>query len=65
MGAQGPRMDLKSCNITVGMSQSMDLRRKAARGEEEMSQSTLRHSKGKEGYEERESVIVGKVSSLE
>ena len=55
MGAQGPRMDLKSCNITMGMSQSMDLRRKAARGEEEMSQSTLRHSKWERESEERES----------
>ena len=73
MGAEGPRMDLKSCNITVGMSQSMDLRRKAARGEEEMSQSTLRHSKWeweseereRERERERELVVIGEVSSLE
>ena len=38
-------MELKSRNITMGMSRSTDSRRKAARGEEEMSQSTLRHSK--------------------
>ena len=54
MGAQGPRMDLKSCNITVGMSQSTNPRRKATRGEEEMSESTLRHSKWEKESEERE-----------
>ena len=35
------------------------------RGEEGMSQKTLRRSRSKEGYEERESVIIGEVSSLE
>ena len=53
MGARGPRMDLKSCNITVGMSQSTDSRRKAARGEEEMSQSTLKHSKWEQESKEK------------
>ena len=47
-------MDLKSCSITVGMSSSMGPRRKAARGKEEMSQGTLRHSKWKRESEERE-----------
>ena len=69
MGAEGPRMDLKSCNITVGMSQSTNPRRKAARGEEEMSESTLRHSKwereSEERERERESMIIGEISSLE
>ena len=45
MGARGPKMNLKSCSMTVGMSQSTGLRRKDARGKEEMSQSTLRDSK--------------------
>ena len=58
-------MDLKSCNITVGMSRSTDLRRKAAQGEEEMSQSTLRHSKSEQESEERESVVIREISSLE
>ena len=65
MGARGPRMDLKSCSITVGMSQSMGPRRKAARGKEEMSQGTLRHSKWKQESEERERVVIGEVFSLE
>ena len=30
VGAQGPRMDLKSCNMTVGMSQSTGPKRKDA-----------------------------------
>ena len=54
-------MDLKSCNITVGMSRSTDLRRKAAQGEEEMSQSTLRHSKSEQESEERESVVIREI----
>ena len=58
-------MDLKSCNIIVGMPQSMDLRRKATREEEEMSQSTLRHSKSEQESEERESVVIREISSLE
>ena len=48
-------MDLKNCSIIVGMSQSMGPRRKAARGKEEMSQGTLRHSKWERESEERES----------
>ena len=44
MGARGLKMNLKSCSMTVGMSQSTGLRRKDARGKEEMSQSTLRDS---------------------
>ena len=39
-------------------------RRKVTRGEEGMSHRTLRRSRLKKGYEERESVIVGEVSSL-
>ena len=62
-------MDMKSCHITVGMPRSMDPRRKGARGEEEMSQSTLKHSKwereSKERERERESVVIGEISSLE
>ena len=48
-------MDLKSCRITVGMSQSVGPRRKDARGKKEMSQSTLRDSKWERKSEERES----------
>ena len=45
MGAREPRMDLKSCSIIRGMSQSTGLRRKIVRGKEEISQGTQRHSK--------------------
>ena len=45
MGAREPRMDLKSCSIIGGMSQSMGPRRKVVQGKEEMSQGTQRHSK--------------------
>ena len=48
-------MDLKSCDMTMGMSQSTGLRRKDIRGKEEMSQSTLRDSKWERESEERES----------
>ena len=65
VGARRPRMDVKSCNISVGMPQSMDSRKKAAQGEEEMSQSTLRHSKREKESEERELVIIWKISSLD
>ena len=67
MGARGPKMNLKSCNMTVGMSQSTGPRRKDARGKEEMSQSTLRDSKWEREFEEREReiVVIGKVSGLE
>ena len=44
-GAREPRMDLKSCSIIGGMSQSMGPRRKVVQGKEEMSQGTQRHSK--------------------
>ena len=37
VGARGPRMKLKSCNIGVGMPQAMGSRRKVTRGEEGMS----------------------------
>ena len=53
MGVQGPRMDLKSCSIIVGMSQSMGPRRKVARGKEEISQGTPRHSKWEQEFEDR------------
>ena len=56
MGARGPRIDLKSCSIIVGVSQSTGLRRKATRGKEEMSQGTLRHSKWEQESEERERI---------
>jgi len=46
-------MDLKSCSMTVGMSQSTGSRKIDARGKEEMSQSTLRASK-RERERERE-----------
>ena len=46
-------MDLKSCNITVGMLRSTDLRRQATREEEEMSQSTLKHSKWEQESKEK------------
>ena len=65
MGARGPRMKLKSCNIGVGMPWATGSRRKVTRGEEGMSHRTLRCSRWKEGYEERESMIIGEVSNLE
>ena len=65
VGAQGPRMKLKSCSIGVGVPQAKGSRRKVTRGEEGMSHRTLSRSRLKEGYEERESVIIGEVSSLE
>ena len=67
MGARGPKMNLKSCSMTVGMSQSTGLRRKDARGKEEMSQSILRDSKWEResGERERESAAIGEVSGLE
>jgi len=49
----------------MGMLQSTGSRREVTQGEEGMSQRTLRHSRWKEGCEERESVIIGEVSSLE
>ena len=49
-------MDLKNCNIIVGVSQSMGPRRKATRGKEETSQGTLRHSKWEQEFEERERI---------
>ena len=58
-------MKLKSCSIGVGMPWAMDPRRKVTLGEEGMSHRTLRHSRLKEGYEEREFVIIVEVSSLE
>ena len=62
-------MDMKSCHIIVRMPQSMDPRRKGARGEEEMSQSTLWHCKWEQESEEREReselVTIGEISSLE
>ena len=70
MGARGPKMNLKSCSMTVGMSQSTGLRRKDARGKEEMSQSTLRDSerereREREKERERESMVIGEVFGLE
>ena len=41
-------MDLKSCNMTMGMAQFTGLRGKDARGKEEMSQSTLKGLQEKE-----------------
>ena len=41
VGARGPRMKLKDCRIGVGMPRATGLRKKAARGKEEMSQVTL------------------------
>ena len=58
VGAHRPTMDLKSCNISVGMPRSTDSRKKAAQGEEEMSQSTLKHSKREQESEERELVVI-------
>ena len=54
MGAQGPRIDMKSCHIIVRMPRSTDPRRKGPRGEDEMSQSTLWHCKWERESEERE-----------
>ena len=65
VGAQGPRKKLKSCSISVGMPQPTGPRKEVTRREEGMSQRTLRRSRWKEGYEERESVIIGEVSSME
>ena len=58
-------MKLKSCSIRMGMLRSTDPRREVTRGKEGMSQKTLRRSRWKEGYGERESVIIREVSSLE
>ena len=58
-------MKLKSCNIGVGMPRATSPMRKVTRGEEGMNHRTLRRSKLKKGYEERESVIIEEVSSLE
>ena len=58
-------MKLKSCSIGVGMPRAMGPRRKVTKGEEGMSHRTLSRSRLKEGYEERESMIIGEVSSLE
>ena len=49
-------MDLKNCNMTVGMSQSTGPKRKDARGKEEMSQSTLKDSKWERESKEKERV---------
>ena len=57
-------MKLKSCNIGVGMPWATGLRRMVTRGEEGMSHRTLKRSRLKEEYEEREFVIIGEVSSL-
>ena len=65
VGTWGPRTKLKSYNISVGMSWSMGPRREVTQGKEGMSKRTLRRSRWKEGYEERESVIIGEVSNLE
>ena len=40
VGARGPMMKLKSCNIGVGMPRATGPRKKAARGKEELSQDT-------------------------
>ena len=58
-------MKLKSCNIGVGMPRATSPMRKVTRGKEGMNHRTLRRSRWKEGYEEKESVIIGEVSSLE
>ena len=58
-------MKLKSCSIGAGMPRATSPRRKVTRGEEGMSQRTLRHSKWEEGFEERETVVIGEVSRLE
>ena len=58
-------MKLKSYSISVGMPRSMGPRREVTQGEEGMSQRTQRHSKWKEGYEEKEPVIIREVSSLQ
>ena len=65
VGARGPRMKFKSCSLSVGMLQPIGSRKEVTRGEEGMIQRTVRHSRWKEGYEERESVIIGEVYSLE
>ena len=49
-------MDLKSCGMTVGMSQPTGPRRKDTRGKEDMSQSTLRDSKWEQKSKERERI---------
>ena len=65
VGARGPMMNLKSCNVSAGMPRAMRPRRNVTRGEEGMRHRTLKRSKWREGYEEREFVIIGEVSSLE
>ena len=65
VGARGPMMKLKSCSIGLGMPRATSPNRKVTRGDEGMSHRTLRCSRWREGYEEREFVIIGEVSSLE
>ena len=65
MGAWGLRMKLKSCDTGEGMPRATGLRRKVIRGEEGISHRTLKRSRWKKGYEERKSVIIEEVSSLE
>ena len=65
MGARGPMMKLKSCSIGVRMPRATGPRRKVTRGEEGMGHRTLRCSRLKEGYKERESMVTREVSSLE
>ena len=64
MGAQGPRIKLKSCNIGVGMPRAMGPRMKAARGKVKVSQGTLRHFEWELESEEREFVDIREASSL-
>ena len=56
MGARGPRMKLKSCSIGVGMPQATGPRRKNTRREKGTNHRTLRCSRWRERYEERERV---------
>ena len=49
-------MKLKSCSVGAGMPHTMGPRRKVTQGEEGISHRTLRCSKWKAGYEERENL---------
>ena len=53
-------MKLKSCSIGVGIPRATRPKRRVTRGEEGMSHRTLKYSRWREGYEEIESVIIGK-----
>ena len=59
VGARGLRMDLKSCNMTMGMSQS------TTRGERRLRKGGDESKYSKGITRDRESMAIGEVSSFE